>query len=93
MKIQTTVTVYDTIEMEIELPYYCKFEDKFYKIFSENKTIRVSYSPTYSTICSSATWLFEKEIAKAVSITPVEFAEAYVAALDNISSPFKAVAA
>jgi hypothetical protein len=85
MKIQTTVTVYDTIEMDIKLPYYCQFEDKIFKVVSENKTIRVSHSETYNVITSAATWLFEKEIAKATAISPAKFTDAYLQALDGIS--------
>ena len=93
MKIQTTITVYDTIEMDIELPYYCQFEDKFFKVVSDKKTIQVTARESYSNICSTETWLYEKDIARATAITAVQFADAYVNALNNITGTPKAVAA
>lgn len=93
MKIQTTVTVNEIIEVEIELPYYCKYEDKFFKVISEKKTIQVTARETYSNICSTQTWLYEKDIARATTILSYEFENAYLNALSNISSTPKAVAA
>jgi hypothetical protein len=85
MKIQTTVQVNEIIEVDIELPYYCQYEDKFYKVVSKEKTIKVSPYEKYSYISSSATWLFEKEIAKATTINSLRFADAYLQAMDNIT--------
>jgi hypothetical protein len=95
MKIQTTVTVNELIEMEIEFPYYCKTEDAFYYVISENKAIRVSnYNSCECVMVTSPQHSHTaREIGKAVACSEKDYEAALNNALQAIHSPSKAVAA
>ncbi len=95
MKITTTVTHTDNVELEIELPYFCKDEGtgKFYMLESDKKIVTVDPSNIYTAIvsCSSPS-IYSSEIAKSVIITEDEFRDALLAAFTNITSSKKAAA-
>jgi hypothetical protein len=88
MKIQTTVTESKTVDIEIELPYYCKVDDHTYKVVSEDKTIQVTKNSigTYTDVTAASTWLFKKDISEGEVISASEFETAYLNALDTINS-------
>jgi hypothetical protein len=93
MKIQTTVTVNELVEVDIQLPYYCKNGDTLYFIQSEDLTIEVTNNTYYSSVMTNPTSWVEKKVASAVTVTEDEFNEALQLALNKIPSPSKAVAA
>jgi hypothetical protein len=86
MKIQTTVTVHDTVELDIELPYYCKTADAFIKVVAEDKAVRVSSFGTLIMITDPSFDHNAKEIASAVVATEDQFNQAYENALSNIKA-------
>lgn len=86
LKIKTTVQVYDNVELDIDLPYFCKAPDAFWMITDQNKAIRVSGYPSLGCIMlvDPTHSHNAKDIAAAVAITREEFNKAYQTALYNI---------
>jgi hypothetical protein len=94
MKIQTTVTVNELVELDIQPPYYGKVGDNiFLFIQSEDLTIEVRNDTYYSLIEASPTNWHSKKIADSVAITEDEFNEALSIAQNKIPSLTKSVAA
>lgn len=77
MKFQATIKTEETIEFEVELPYFCKKDDRLYKVISEREVIEIDPSPTYTKILKKGLWLCESDIATGMKIEEVEFNEAY----------------
>lgn len=95
LKINTTVTVHDVVEMEVELPYFCKSkDDTYYKVISRDSALRVVFqefgrlSPVVL-IMQGSTSIWQKDIAESVQVSETEFHLAVSLALDHIQ---KAVA-
>lgn len=72
LQIQTTVQVYDTVNLDIELPYYCKTSDgAYHKIITPRKALRLTdhsliiVNPQHSHTA--------KEIAASTVVTENEF--------------------
>ena len=91
MKIQTTVQINELIEIEIEFPYYCKTEDAFYYVMSEDKAIRVSnYNGCECVMVSSPQHSHTaRQLGTAVACTKCDYESALGRALDAINSPAK----
>jgi hypothetical protein len=85
MKLQTTITVHDVVEVDIELPYYCKTSDSFLLVVSETEALRVTCQGCNSIMTTKPTAEHTKEeIASATACTQKEFYEAYRKAFDTI---------
>jgi hypothetical protein len=85
MKIQTTVKVYDVVEMDIQFPFYCKTDDSFLMLVSETKALRVTCQGCCSIMTTSPTREHTKqEIASAVVCSAKEFLDAYINAFNAI---------
>jgi hypothetical protein len=85
MKIQTTVKVYDVVEMDISFPYYCKTDDSFLMLVSETKALRITCQGCKSIMTTSPTASHTKqEIASAVVCSGKEFFDAYTNAFNAI---------
>jgi hypothetical protein len=86
LKISTTVQVYDTVELNIDLPYYCKSPDAYWKIISETESVRVSGypNPCCVMIINPTHSHNAKDIAVAVVVSEQEFNQVLETALSNI---------
>lgn len=84
MKIPFVISVKNTEEREIDLPYFCRLKDRFYKVVSEDISIQVDPSPTYTLANKCGTWLVKTEVGEATPCTEQEFNEAYHKALFEI---------
>jgi hypothetical protein len=83
MKIQTTVKVYDVVELDIQLPYYCKNDDSFFCVESEEDVTDVCLTTHGYTRISKCSLVerTKEEITKSTSITRREFEAAKQKAL------------
>ena len=88
MKIQTTVQINELIEIEIEFPYYCKTEDAYYYVMSEDKAIRVSnYNGCECVMVSSPQHSHTaRQLGTAVACTKDDYESAFYLALKAITS-------
>jgi hypothetical protein len=86
MKIITTITEKKFIEKEIELPYFCKYTDYYYKVATEKEVVVADYSTGYSSVKRMGFWLAEENIIKAEPITEQEFNQAFETALNNVKA-------
>lgn len=84
MKIQATIKTEETIEFEVEIPYFCKFSDKLYKVVSDKEAIEIDPSESYTKILKKGLWLCESDVAQGQRIEETEFNEAYHKALFEI---------
>lgn len=74
---ETTVTEQRKIEIDINLPHFCKKGDNYYKVISQEECIWMNKSEAYNQLCLCGTWLKIADIANSQKITENEFMEAY----------------
>jgi hypothetical protein len=84
LRINTTVQVYDTVELSLDLPYFCKSSDAFWKIVSQDKAVRVSTYSSCVMILDPTHSHNAKDIASSVIVNESDFNAALQTALDNI---------
>lgn len=85
MTIKQTIQKEQVIEKEITLPYFCKDENKWFKI-TEDKSVVYIYNNgnTHTTISKTDYWIQSSDISKCSQITEGEFNQAYHEALMEI---------
>lgn len=86
LKISATVTEKKSVEREINLPYFCKLSDTFYKVANENSVLKVDPSDSYTCVIKLGLWLIKDDILKAEQTTEENFNEAYETAFTNIKT-------
>lgn len=79
--LQSVVTVYDTVSLQIEPPYYCETPDAYIKVVSEKEMIRVLKSLACVMIANPKGEYSLKEIVKATVCSKDEFNVAFKAAI------------
>lgn len=78
LKIQTTVTKTEPLEIEISLPHFCKLGNTYYQVISETTALKIDTMPSWASITLSNgynPWM--AEIGKAKEITEDQFNQAY----------------
>ncbi len=85
MKIKAIVKSETTVEVDIELPYFSKINDNFFKLFGENEwdCIVVSYPGT--SCCCVRNTLVSGAIKDTEKITQEEFDFAFKTAMDYLN--------
>jgi hypothetical protein len=86
LKLSTTVQVFDNVELDIDLPYYCKSSDAYWKVVSQDKAIRVSTYSSCLMLLDPTHSHNAKDIASAVVVSKQDFNQAFEAALSNIQN-------
>lgn len=77
MKIKSIIKKEETIEKEISLPYFCKWDDDYYlKVISENELLQVKNGHVKGSYFYPNN-VFTSEIAKGTEITEDEFNRNY----------------
>lgn len=90
MKITSIIRRDETITKEINLPYFCKYEDgKFLKVIDEIKCVEINTSHNYLSLSSFATWVREGTICTSEQCSEEEFNEAYRKVLFEIEKRAK----
>jgi hypothetical protein len=86
LRIQTTVQVFDVVELDVHLPYYCKTDEVYYRVVTPTHALRVTVNNDFSTlmICNPEYEHTKQEIAKAPACTEHEFYQAFLKAYNNI---------
>lgn len=85
MTIKSVIKKEETIEKEISLPYFCKYENYWMKILDEERLLQVYWNNEKSnSIRLSAIWLNNTEVSQSVECTEDEFNEMYHKALFEI---------
>jgi hypothetical protein len=85
LKINTTVQVYDTVELDIDLPYFCKTpDDVYFKIVSDTEAVRLWADTGCIMICNPQNSHNAREIAKATVVEEIEFQLAYSNAITHL---------
>ena len=95
MKFTTTVTVHDTVEIEMQTPCFRKLKDdygsgyRFFFIEDENKLTAVDTTERFTSIVSGRSTHYGKELAKSEPCTEEEYMEVLTLAFRRITTPSK----
>jgi hypothetical protein len=78
---KTEVDVY----LEVDLPYYCRTSDTYFKVISLEKALRVTNNNCFSIIITNPTYShIQREIASGIAITESEFDKAALAVITDV---------
>jgi hypothetical protein len=84
IKIKTTIAVYDMVEVEIDLPYYCKDKNgSFYCVHKPDVVYQIKHSDTFTMVIKTSLFVMDKNIAEATKCPRDEYLEALEIATDN----------
>jgi hypothetical protein len=87
LKVVTTVTTTEQKELELDIPYFCKYEHNFYKVQSEKKVVEVySYGSLHMITIQQLSFCSSK-VLKAERITEADFEAALDEVADKIYEP------
>lgn len=81
LKIETMVQVWDTVKLDVDLPYYFKIDSYLYKVVTTEHLIRVDADKNWWGAKVYPTKHYHSEINKGTPITADEFDAAYSQAM------------
>jgi hypothetical protein len=86
LKINTTINKREEITLELDLPFYAKSGDKFFKVISKDLTVFVNAQESYKQVTASMSFVYYDEIAKGEAISEDDFLQAYNETFQYINS-------